>query len=1040
MPARRLGLDLGTNSIGWCLLDLNSHGDPVSIFRTGVRIFSDGRDPKSLGSLKATRREARSARRRRDRFIQRQKFLINELVRLGLMPEDKDQRQALALRDPYPIRKKALDEKVHPHEMGRAIFHINQRRGFKSNRKSGDNEAGVVKQSIAELEVKLMEKKARTIGEFLADRHETKDTVRARRLGSKTADLYEFYPDRAMLEAEFDKLWQAQAVFDASLYNEEAKERIKGVVFFQRKLKPQEVGRCTFLPEENRISKALPSFQRFRIYQELSNLAWIDRDGAAHPITVSLKLRDRLFGELETKKKLTFKSMRAILRKEGVIDYPVQFNLESDLRDHLIGNTTSCIMRDPKKMMGEAWDKLNEEEQDQFILMLQDDGMGDDEVMSLLRTKYSLSDPVAEACLDVRLPDGHGSLSKKAIDLILPVIRDQGLIYYDAVREAGFGEANLYDPNAPLSDKLEYYGKALAGHVMGASGKPEDTDEQRYGAISNPTVHIALNQVRAVVNELIRLHGKPDEIVLEIARDLPMGADGKRELQKFQKEGIEKNQRARDELTRLGHIDSRESRQKFQLWEQLSSDPTDRRCPFTGKMIALADLFSDKVEIEHLLPFSQTLDDSIANKTVCYREANREKGNRSPFEAFGSSPDGYDWQEILERSNSLPYSKRWRFLPDAMKRFDADGGFLERQLNDTRYISRYTSEYLSTIVPKNKIWVATGRLTSLLRGFWGLNSVLRGHNSDDDKPAKKSRDDHRHHTVDAIVIGMTSRGLLQKVSKAARRSEDLDLVHLFEDHIDPWDGFRDEVKKHVDEIIVSHRPRKKSQGPLHNDTAYGIVEHNESGASTVVHRVPITSITKTTDVEKVRDPIIKSALLNETAGKTGKPFEEAVQNCCVSQGIKSLRILETVSVIPITDQSGEAYKGYKGDGNAYMEIYEEPGSGKWKSEIVSRFDAQPNRDFVPDWKRAYPTAKLIMRIRKNDLLQLKSGPNAGLFCIHVISGSKITMASHVEANVDARNRSKDDQFIYTTTSATSLQKAGAVKLNISPTGLILEAQ
>ena len=120
---------------------------------------------------------------------------------------------------------------------------------------------------------------------------------------------------------------------------------------------------------------------------------------------------------------------------------------------------------------------------------------------------------------------------------------------------------------------------------MGASGKPEDSDEQRYGAISNPTVHIALNQVRAVVNELIRLHGKPEEIVLEIARDLPMGADGKRELQKFQREGLEKNQRARDELTKLGHIDSRESRQKFQLWEQLASDPAED-VSFTGKVIS----------------------------------------------------------------------------------------------------------------------------------------------------------------------------------------------------------------------------------------------------------------------------------------------------------------------------------------------------------------------------------------------------------------------------------------------------------------------
>ena len=127
----------------------------------------------------------------------------------------------------------------------------------------------------------------------------------------------------------------------------------------------------------------------------------------------------------------------------------------------------------------------------------------------------------------------------------------------------------------------------------------------------------------------------------------------------------------------------------------------------------VSDLFTDRIEVEHLLPFSATLDDSMSNKTVCMREANREKGKRSPFEAFGSSPSGYDYESILERAKLLPYGKRWRFLPDAMKRFEVEGGFLERQLNDTRYISRYTSQYLSTVIPKNKIWVATGRRTSL---------------------------------------------------------------------------------------------------------------------------------------------------------------------------------------------------------------------------------------------------------------------------------------------------------------------------------------
>ena len=302
MTERRLGLDLGTNSIGWCLLDLDADNTPCSIFKTGVRIFNDGRDPKTLTSLKATRREARSARRRRDRFLQRQKYLLNTLVKMGLMPTDEKERQAVALKDPYSIRKAALDKAVAPEDLGRALFHINQRRGFKSNRKSGDNEAGVVKQSVAALEMQLMERKARTFGEFLADRHAKKETVRARRLGPKTSDLYEFYPNRAMLEHEFDLLWSTQASYNPGLYKEEKAEQLKDIIFFQRKLKPQEVGRCTFLPEEKRISKALPSFQRFRIYQELSNLCWLDKEGVAHRITNSLELRDRLFAELEQKK------------------------------------------------------------------------------------------------------------------------------------------------------------------------------------------------------------------------------------------------------------------------------------------------------------------------------------------------------------------------------------------------------------------------------------------------------------------------------------------------------------------------------------------------------------------------------------------------------------------------------------------------------------------------------------------------------------------------------------------------------------------
>lgn len=1031
MAGTRLGLDLGTNSIGWCLLNLDEAGNAASIKRTGVRIFSDGRDSQSA-SLKANRRLARSTRRRRDRFLQRQKHLVNVLVNSGLMPADESARQALATLDPWKIRKIALHEKVPPCHMGRAIFHINQRRGFRSNRKSADGESGVVRKSIEQLKARLTETGARTFGEFLANRHEAGDTVRARRSGTKNDDLYDLYPDRNMLKDEFEKLWSAQSDFNPSLYTPELGQKISDIVFFQRPLKPQQVGRCGIIPTEDRASRALPSFQRFRIYQELSNLRWIDRDGVARPVTGSLRLRDRLHDELENRRKLTFNAMRAILRKEGVVDYPVGFNLESEIRDHLIGNLTSCAMRN---LIGGKWDKSDEATQDDLVLLLEDNEKSDEEMTAILTGAHGLDAAEAEKCLDAKLPDGHSSLSKAAIDQILPVLRDQGLVYSDAVKEAGFTDTSLHDSDA---DRLEYYGKALQGHVIGGSGEPDDGDEKRYGTITNPTVHIALNQVRAVVNEIIRIHGKPDEIVIEIGRDLPLGAEGRNKIKTQQQQGRDRNEKVATELAKLGLPDNRENRQKFILWEQLAKDPTDRCCPFTGRMIPLSDLFSDRIEIEHLLPFSVTLDDSMANKTVCLREANRFKGNRSPFEAFGDSPDGYDWPGILERSRQLPHSKRWRFLPGAIGKHDAEGGFLDRQLNDSRYISRYTTEYLSTIIPRNKIWVATGRLTSLLRTFWGLNSVLRGHNEDADQPAKKSRDDHRHHAVDAIVVAMTSRGMLARVSKAARRAEELDLSRLFEDRIDPWPDFRDEVKRHIDGIIVSHRARKKSQGQLHDGKTYGLVEYIEDRPSKVVRRVSVESFEERSDLEKIRDRLIRSCLLQAAEGLSGKEFQTAVRGWCGDRGIRSLRILKSWPVIPIKNTNGKNYKAYRGNSNAYMEIIADPETGKWRGEVVSRFDAnQPHH--ISGLRKAFPAQPLVMRLRIDDMLALDLGDDRPIFRVKELTAGNVVLAPHNEANVHARNRLKDDPFKVTNKSPGALQKANARKVHISPTGLVRDA-
>ena len=139
----RLGFDLGTNSIGWAVYRLDgipsrSHVATVAeLLDCGVRVFDDGRNPKDGRSLAEMRRIPRSARRRRDRYLERRGHLIALLVDLGLMPIDETERRNLAELDPYELRAHGLDKPLAPYELGRALFHLNQRRGFKSNRPRG---------------------------------------------------------------------------------------------------------------------------------------------------------------------------------------------------------------------------------------------------------------------------------------------------------------------------------------------------------------------------------------------------------------------------------------------------------------------------------------------------------------------------------------------------------------------------------------------------------------------------------------------------------------------------------------------------------------------------------------------------------------------------------------------------------------------------------------------------------------------------------------------------------------------------------------
>ena len=765
----RLGLDLGTNSIDWALLSMEA-GKPTGILKMGSRVFPDGRNPKDKSSLAVSRRLARQQRRGRDRYLKRRKRLMSTLIEHNLMPAKEVDRKALELIDPYELRARGLDEPLNPHELGRAIFHINQRRGFKSNRKTdagADDDSGKVKSAIGKTKEQIKSSGARTYGEWLNQRHTAREGVRARTIGAGAAREYELYADRDLIDEEIKALWIAQQGFQVRECTDEALRSIRDVVLFQRPLRPVDSGKCTFETFEPRAPQANLSVQRFRIYQELNNLSIIDETFSAR--SLSIQERDMLAAELDKRPKLTFSQISKLL----LLDETNHFNLESGTRGYLKGNQTSMVLAN-KKHFGKAWHSLAADEQERIIDRLVNDT---DEVglIAYLKNKHGLAEENARATSTCRLPEGYGRLSLKAIGKILPELQ-AGIVTYDkAVLAAGYNHSDFY--TGEWFPELPYYGQILeryTGAPIEASSSP---DEAKFGRIANPTVHVALNELRKVVNGILKRYGHPDEIVIEVTRDLKLSQQRKKDLIKQQRENKKDNDRYAHELENLGLANNYDNRQRFKLWEELG-EVIDRRCPFSGEQISLSRLFSPEVEVEHIIPFARCLDDSLGNKTLAMRRANRDKGERTPHEAFGSSQKGYSWEDILDRADYLPPPKRARFAPDAAEKFANQDAWLARQLTDTAYISRVSRQYLTAICSKDNVRVVPGRLTAMLRQALGLNRLIGD-------TAQKERDDHRHHAIDALVVALTDRALLQKASSHSKWAREKGLRKLLDEFPSP---------------------------------------------------------------------------------------------------------------------------------------------------------------------------------------------------------------------------------------------------------------
>jgi CRISPR-associated endonuclease Csn1 len=915
--ARILGLDLGTNSIGWALIDDAQNkiiGVGSRIFPMGVENLGDGDGEISKN---ASRTGARGVRRQFFRRKLRKKILLKALAENQMCPmvandfEDWKKTKEFPSEklanwfalNPYELRQKALNEKLSLEEIGRIFYHLIQRRGFLSNSRKGGSDDGAIfkgnpkegKIGITETQQNIQDK---TLGSYLFEIYPKENQP----FQNGLERIRNRYTTRKMYVDEFELIWNKQSQFHAQL-TEELKTlfggrkldgyKEDGILFHQRPLRSQKhlVGNCSFEPTKTKCPISAIPFEQFRVWQWVNTVEYNGNK-------ISQEEKEKIVEFLYANEKPEFKKIRKTIGKENA---EFKFNYKDD--DKIVGTHTISNLSN-KKYFGKKWFEFSEKEQEDIwhVLYFFDSKSN---LKEYAIKNWNFTEEQAESIAKFNLKDGYSSLSRKAISNILPFLK-LGFTYDVAVVLGGIKNVFGFEWEKLSEEKRNYLIDNVEGIVRSKTkggfidiikdilrndynisdnqlrklyhhsatidatelleklpvGKEADKEIQ---AIRNPIVITALFELRKLVNELIDEHGKIDEIKVEMARDLKISKSQRNKIRREQKRLERENDRVKARLLEEGQRITHDTILLYKLWEECK-----RTCPYTGKPISVTQLFSGEVQIEHIHPWSRSLNDSFSNKTLCYADENRKKGDKTPFEFYGN--DEANWSAIKERALKLfsdtkeypnAYQKFKRFV---QQKFDDD--FSSRQLNDTRYISKEAKNYLSRIC-KNVI-ISPGQATSNLRQKWGMNNILNDEN-------EKTREDHRHHAIDALVMACTKVSYVQELSKWNRYNRNSELKNFPL----PWETFRKDAEVAIDKILVSHKKVSNditvrthkcekngktytnvgvaARGQLHKETVYGKRTFNGEEAFHV--RKPIELLTTEKQLEKVVDETIKLLII-----------------------------------------------------------------------------------------------------------------------------------------------------------------------------------
>lgn len=758
------GFDIGTTSIGFAVIDHDPAQSTGKIHRLGVRIFPEARDSKAV-PLNQDRRAARMRRRQLRRRRRRRHGLGELLYQYGFLPKrDSPEWNRVMKADPYQLRKWGFNlqqaeadgshsqvfaaieaeqanlpawafegERLSSYAVGRAIYHLAQRRHFKgrdieevsedaetdTRNKSDDQDVDEQEaQSEREETVQALKREHKTLGAWLAEREP----------GKRKRGVHAL---RKIVEEEFDQVWAPY------LPNDQIRAEVRRAIFDQQPVfwRLKTLGACRFLPEKKEMDlcpRGSWLSQQRRMLEKLNNLEFRDQEHRS----LEPEERQAILDELQTKASMSWSKVRTALKpifkaRGERVSNRLKFNLEQGGDKKLLGNLIEATLanifgdrwpdhpyqqaiRDtvPKKLWKADYGEVG---QRVVIRPAQERKECRKQAVRYFIDTFGISPEQAEEIKAWKLPTGWEPYSIEALQRILPLL-EAGVRFGEIINGpdlASWREATF--PN--------HQGESCQGCDRLPSPSPANAQEQEHVAsLRNPTVARIRNELRKVANNLIDKFGKPDLIRVELARDVGLS---KREREEKQT-GMKRQERRRNEARRnlQDHGISEPSRKdidKWLLWQECG-----HRCPYTGATINFEALFhTGEFDVEHIWPRSRSLDDSFRNKTLCRKNANIQKGDQTPFECFGN--DEETWEAIKNRVDSMKATRKGGIgmSPGKVNRLLSEKpipeDFTTRQLNDTAYAAKQVVAQLQQLWPDLgpkapvRVQAVSGRVTARLR-------------------------------------------------------------------------------------------------------------------------------------------------------------------------------------------------------------------------------------------------------------------------------------------------------------------------------------